>query len=136
MLSIHSFVFAEISRSQIFLLLLSVNKNRTWFTKSSSSFGEEELLVPLFSFSSLSFPSGFHFRDLPLTNFPADREKNELPQTMDAEIVGAASASRKNRPTFGEKLNLSFGYRCSNNVHFFNCMYSCLCMLLISVGLE
>ncbi|XP_019185033.1 PREDICTED: centromere protein X [Ipomoea nil] len=30
----------------------------------------------------------------------ADREKNELPQTMDTEIVGAASASRKNRPTF------------------------------------
>nr|GME13108.1 centromere protein X [Ipomoea batatas] len=37
---------------------------------------------------------------LTLTNFPADREKNDLPQTMDTEIVGAASASRKNRPTF------------------------------------
>ncbi|CAH9095731.1 unnamed protein product [Cuscuta epithymum] len=29
----------------------------------------------------------------------ADREKNEISQTMDAEIVGAATTSRKNRPT-------------------------------------
>ncbi|VFQ87484.1 unnamed protein product [Cuscuta campestris] len=30
----------------------------------------------------------------------ADREKNELSQSVDNEIIGAANTSRRNRPTY------------------------------------